>query len=219
MTYKGEDSRMRKTMMTMLVAATCAVVAAQAQQARPASPDGVASTVVGGKWAKTERGQRYEGGKWIEVTYGRPIKRQREDLFGSGADYGKTMNGGAPVWRAGANQSTRLKTEVPLSFGGKALPAGEYLLFVELKSPTEWTLILSSHTAQKEYDENEKVALWGSYGYLPEKDVLRAPMKVEPLPFSLDQFSISFTDMTASSGTLRLMWDKTMGSVDFTVGT
>jgi hypothetical protein len=39
-------------------------------------------------------------GKWIEVTYGRPIKRGRTGLFGEGADYGKALKGGAPVWRA-----------------------------------------------------------------------------------------------------------------------
>ena len=47
------------------------------------------------------------GGKWVEITYGRPIKRGR-NVFGSGADYGKTLNAGAPVWRAGANQATRV---------------------------------------------------------------------------------------------------------------
>ena len=48
---------------------------------------------------------------------------------------------GAPVWRAGANQTTRLKTEVPLEIGGKKLAPGEYSLFVDLKEGG-WTLIV-----------------------------------------------------------------------------
>ena len=31
---------------------------------------------------------------------------------------------GAPVWRAGANQTTRLKTEPAVVFGGTTLPVG-----------------------------------------------------------------------------------------------
>ena len=70
--------------------------------------------------------ENYVGGKWIEVTYGRPLQRQR-DLFGSGPNYGKAVNDvgtatfpAPPVWRAGANVSTRLKTEVALEFGARA---------------------------------------------------------------------------------------------------
>src|SRR6516165_381774 len=101
---------------------------------RPMSPDGTAQAQVLGKWEKGERPaftlgrENYQGGKWIEITYGRPLQRGR-DLFGSGANYGKALNDvGAPgfppppVWRAGANQSTRLKTEVSLHFAAKTVP-------------------------------------------------------------------------------------------------
>ena len=40
----------------------------------------------------------YASGKWIEITSGQPIKHGRY-LWGSGADYGKTLNSRAPVWR------------------------------------------------------------------------------------------------------------------------
>lgn len=127
----------------------------QAAPPRPMSPTGSAQAQVLGKWAKGERPaftlgrENYEGGTWIEITYGRPLERGRE-LFGSGASYGKALNDvGAPgfpappVWRAGANQSTRLKTDVALSFGASTVPAGEYSLFIDLK-PSQWTLIVSS---------------------------------------------------------------------------
>src|SRR5688500_15219054 len=110
---------MRKTVLIALaVALSTSLVTAQAK--RPASPRGSAATQVGGKYDKP--GGRYVGGKWIEIEYGRPILRGRTNIFGSGADYGKTVYGGAPVWRAGADQSTRLRTEVPLEIGGKMIP-------------------------------------------------------------------------------------------------
>jgi hypothetical protein len=202
-----------------LVASVGVAIGQQTPPQRPASPEGSAATVVGGKYVKTERGQRFEGGKWIEITYGRPILRGRTGIFGSGADYGKTLNAGAPVWRAGANVSTRLKTEAPLEIGGKVVPAGEYSLFIELKNDKEWNLIVSSHTAQTKYDEKEKVALWGAYGYSPEKDVVRVPMKVETIPFSIDELTWGFTDVTATGGTMRIWWDRSTASAPFKVAT
>jgi hypothetical protein len=186
------------------------------QGQKPASPPGTAATQVGGKYVQGQNGQVYQGGKWIEVTYGRPIKRDRQSLFGSGADYGKKLNDDSPVWRAGANHTTRLKTEVPLVFDGKTLPAGEYSVFVDLK-PNSWTLIISNWPAQEKYNPGSKTELWGSYGYTPDKDVLRATMKLSKLPFAMDQFTIAFTDMTANGGNLAMMWDTTMASVAFKI--
>lgn len=205
---------------TLMLAISLIVVAgllAQAQGQKPLSPPGTAATQVGGTYVEVQGGQRYQGGKWIEVTYGRPIKRGRPDLFGKGAEYGKKLNDDAPVWRAGANQTTRLITEVPLIFGDTTLPVGEYSVFVDLKEKG-WTLIFSSWPAQQKYDPGNKTALWGSYGYTPEKDILRVPMKLGTLPFSMDEFTIAFIDMTADGGKLAMMWDRTMVTVDFKVG-
>jgi hypothetical protein len=200
---------------TAVLAAGLALDAQQPPQ-RPASPPGTAATQVGGQWVKGERGERYENGKWIEVTYNRPLLRTRSDIFGSGAEYGKKVNGNAPVWRVGANQSTRFKTEVPLSFGGKTLPAGEYSMYVDLKADG-WTLIFSSWGAQQKYDPNDKTALWGAYNYTADKDVLRVPMQVSSIPMSIDQLSIGFVDMTANGGKLAIWWDTTQAIVPFTV--
>ena len=138
------------------------------------------------------------------------------DLFGSGANYGKAANDvGAPnfpappVWRAGANVTTRLKTEVPLVLGSKTVPAGGYSLFIDLVKPTEWTLIDSGWPAQTKFDPKDKAALWGAYGYTPDKDVARVPMKVETLPSAVDQLTWTFLDMTKAGGRIALMWGKT----------
>lgn len=191
---------------------------------RPLSPPGTASAQVLGKWVKPERqsfamgGERYEGGRWIDITYGRPLLRSREAFTGTGADYGKATNAGAPVWRAGANQSTRLKTEVPLVIGGTPLPAGEYSVFIELKQPTEWTFIATTWAVAPNLNANIPGALFGAFNYTPERDVLRAPMKVEPLPYTVEQLTWTFLDMTETSGRIAIMWDQALASVPFTVG-
>lgn len=199
-----------------------------AQENRPMSPTGTAAAQVGGKWVKpagrgapTLGGETYQGGKWIEITYGRPLKRGR-DLFGSGETYGKAALVGAPIWRAGANISTRLKTEVPLVINGKTIAPGEYSLFIDLKE-NNWTLVVSSFGAQTRFDPatsmTNKEALWGAYGYTPDKDVVRAPMKLETLPRVHEQLSWEFLDVTDAGGSLAITWDKTMASVPFKVGT
>ena len=211
----------------LMVCAAAAAVVAQQPPARPASPEGSAQVQVLGTWTKGERPaftlgrETYTNGKWIEITYGRPLQRGR-DLFGSGADYGKAANDvGAPgfpappVWRAGANVSTRLKTELPLQFGTKSVPAGEYSLFVDLKLP-EWTLIISSWPAQLKFDPKDKNALWGAYGYTPDKDVARVPMKLEKLAFDVDQLTWTFLDMKNDGGRIALMWGTTLASTPFT---
>jgi len=214
--------------LTIVAATVAAVAAAAAQQPppKPLSPDGTAAAQVLGTWVKgaqpayTLGREIYRGGKWIEVTYGRPLERGR-DLFGSGETYGKALNDvGAPgfppppVWRAGANRSTRLRTEAALQFGSHAVPAGEYSLFIDVK-PQAWTLIVSNWPAQPKFDANDKSALWGAYGYTPDKDVARIPMTLDTLPFDVDQLTWTFIDMKNDGGRLALQWGKTMASAAF----
>lgn len=217
---------MKSTFM-LAIAATAAVtttlVTAQ-QPSRPLSPDGIASVQVLGTWVKSERqtytmgGARYEGGKWIDILYGRPLLRGRDAFPGTGAEYGKATYGpDAPVWRAGANLTTRLRSEVPLVIGGTTVPAGEHTLFIELTSPTEWTFIVSNWVAQTKYDPSNKTQIYGAFNYTSDKDVLRTPMKVETLPMRIEQLTWQFVDMTADRGRMAVMWDTTMGSVAFNV--
>jgi len=146
------------------------------------------------------------------VRYGRPIKRGR-DLFGP-SDYAEMLNDGAPVWRAGANVSTRLNIEVPIVLGGKTIQPGEYSLFIDLQ-PGAWILIVSSWAAQTTYDVNNKNALFGAYDYTPDKDVVRVPMTRATLPYSFDQLSWQFLDMSDKGGTLALLWDRQVAHVSF----
>jgi hypothetical protein len=156
-------------------------------------------------------------GQWIEISYGRPILRGRTNVFGSGVDYGRKLNDGGPVWRAGANRSTRLRTEAALEIGGTRLPAGEYALLIELKNERDWTMILSLQGQQRDYSEENKTELWGSYNYTADKDAARAPMRVETIPFSIDQLTWGFTDVSPAGGTLRVWWERNMASLPFKI--
>jgi hypothetical protein len=187
-----------------------------AQGARPASPAGTAATEVGGKYDPKAAEPSYQGGKWIEITYGRPIRRGREVFGGEGAKYGKVANPDAPVWRAGANNTTQLKTEVPMVINGKTIAPGTYTMFIDLK-PNAWTLIVSNSVAQTRYDPKNTAEVYGAYGYTPEKDVVRAPMTLGTLPFSVEQLTWGFTDMSDAGGKLTIMWDKAVASVPFKI--
>ena len=76
---------------------------------------------------------------------------------------------------------------------------------------------MSSWPALEKSDPNNKTALWGSFGYTPEKDVARASMKLEKNPLSIEELTWGFADMTSTGGKLVLMWDKAIASVPFKV--
>jgi hypothetical protein len=192
--------RMTAAVMTLCLAGA---VSLQGQERRQASPDGTSATQV--------------NGRWIEIVYGRPILRGRTNIFGTAADYGKTLFDGGTVWRAGANVSTRLKTDVALEIGGKRVNPGEHVMLIDLKGPGDWTLILTSQPYTQTFNPQNTKELYGGFNYRPEFDVARTPMKTESLPFTVDQLTWSFTDVTPSGGTLRIAWERVMASAPFKI--
>ena len=183
-----------------LVLAANAVVA----QNRSLSPRGYTATQLGGSY--NSEGS-YEGGYWIDIYYGRPILRGRQGIFGEGAEYGQRLYAGAPLWRVGADQTTRFITESDLLIGGQRLVAGEYTMFADLSNSTRWILIFSTWAGKETPREDNPNALWGAYGYTDEKDVMRTTMSVAETSMSADNLWIGFTDMTQQGGTLNVVWD------------
>jgi hypothetical protein len=209
----------RVTTASILVIASVAGVFSQPSsqgQGRSPSPDGIASVQLGWR-AEESPALRIANGKWVDVIYGRPLRRGRADLFGTGGNYGTALKGDKVVWRAGANVLTRLRSEIPLLFGGKTVPAGEHCLFIDLKNAADWTLIVSSQTTAAPTEVAERSSLWNAFVYQPDKDVARVPMKVETLPYVVEQLTYSFTDVTGNGATLRLTWDTVSASVGFAV--
>ncbi|HTM31497.1 MAG TPA: DUF2911 domain-containing protein [Vicinamibacterales bacterium] len=182
----------------------------------PPSPPGQAAVQLGGAWEKTAEGSRYKDGKWVLLDYSRPLLRGRKDIFGAGDEYGKQVMDGTAIWRAGANDTTRLTTQVPLQIGGKTIQPGVYNVFVDLK-PGNWTFVLNTQTIQEKYDPNEKVKLYGAYNYDAKFDILRAPMTVRATDASIEQFTIAFVNVSDNRATLTMAWEKTMAAIDVAV--
>ena len=187
----------------LAVALTLPLVAQPAKR----SPAGSAATQVGEGYSK-----------WVTVDYSRPILRGRAGIFGSGEEYGKKVYAGAPVWRAGADVSTRLKTEVDLKFGDTTVPAGEYSLFIDLGGPTNWTLLISKQPAMASFNRDKVGAeTWGAYGYDEKQVVAKVPMQVDALEPVMDQLTWLFSNVSESGGTLVIAWDQTVAAAPFTV--
>lgn len=196
----------RQTCRLLVLSLCLAVVgfAPVAAQERPASPEGSASTQI--------------GDAWIDITYSRPILRGRSGIFGSGEEYGQALNAGGPIWRAGANVTTRIKTGADLTIGDTTVPAGEYSFFIELKEGA-WTAILSKQGYMETFDR-AKIAeglTWGAYGYNAEHDVVRAGMITMTMDNSIDQMTIMFSDVSDAGGAILVMWDNQMGILPFGV--
>jgi opacity protein-like surface antigen len=200
---------------TAVAGAVSAVALAQTvpEVKLPPSPGGQAAVQLGGRWEKTAQGERYRDGKWLVVAYGRPLLRGRTGIFGSGADYGKRVSPDAPIWRMGANDTTTLTTQAALQIGNGTLQPGVYNLFADLKA-NGWTLVVNTQPRQPKYDPNDKVLLYGSYNYDSKADVLRAPMTVRTVAESVEQLTIGFVNVTDTSATLTVAWDKTVASIE-----
>ncbi len=197
----------RHTICRLLVLSLCLAVmgfAPVAAQERPSSPEGAASTQI--------------GDAWIDITYSRPILRGRNGVFGAGDEYGQVLNAQGPVWRVGANVTTRIKTEADLMIGGTTVPAGEYSFFIELKEGA-WTAIISKQGYMETFDRDKMAEglTWGAYGYNPEHDVVRADMVTATEAFSIDQMTILFTGVSDAGGEIVVMWDNQMGTLPFGV--
>ncbi|GJQ21167.1 MAG: hypothetical protein HBSIN02_15220 [Bacteroidia bacterium] len=134
----------------------------------------------------------------VSIFYHRPGVKGRT-IFGpkgSGAllPYGE-------VWRAGANEPTLFTFSDDVTIGGKRLRAGTYR-FLAVPGASDWTLIF-----------NSEVRNWGTV-YQPEYDTLKVTVKPLAGPHE-EWMSFSFADLTPTSATVILAWDKVR--IPFTV--
>ena len=86
-------------------------------------------------------------------------------------------------------------------------------MFADLK-PGAWTFVLNTQPLQEKYDPNEKVKLYGAYNYDTKFDVLRVPMTVRQTDVSTEQLTLGFVNVTDTSATLEIRWDKTIATLD-----
>lgn len=123
----------------------------------------------------------------VNVSYSRPGVKNRK-IWGELVPYNK-------VWRAGADEATKITFSTDVLIDGKKLPAGAYGFFA-IPGGNEWTLIFNKVADQ-----------WGAFTYNESEDALR--IKVKPVSNSNhDWLLYSFTDMTSTTAQLNLIWEK-----------
>jgi hypothetical protein len=134
----------------------------------------------------------------ITIAYSSPAVRGRA-IFGNVVPYDA-------VWRAGANECTKVTFSTPATIGGKPVAAGANCLFL-LPTKAGWTFIL-----------NKDTSLSGSDGYKPEDDVLRVPATATAIA-ARERLAYGILDFTDDGGTLAMEWDTVRVAVRFELNT
>ena len=140
------------------------------------------------------------GGKTIAITYSSPRVRGREDKIFT-KDGLISHDPHYPVWRAGANAATTLKTEGDIMLGELQVPAGTYTLFVDISNPEQWVLIVSKANGE-----------WG-LSYDPAQDLGRTPMKMSKPAAMVEDLTYTLADEGGGMGELTLSWEDVSASV------
>ncbi len=110
------------------------------------------------------------------------------------------------VWRAGANECTKVSFSTPVSIEGKPVAAGSYCLFL-LPQKSGWTFILSKNTDQA-----------GSGEYKQSEDALRVPAAASAISHR-ERMAFTLLDFDDEKGTLAMEWETQRVAVKFTTGT
>ena len=134
----------------------------------------------------------------ISVEYSSPSAKGRK-IWGGLVPYGQ-------VWRAGANQATKVTFTKDVTVGSCPVPAGSYAFFV-IPTANEWTLILN-----KDFNQN------GADKYKPELDAVR--LQVQPKAVvHRERLAYLISDFTDDAASLDLEWEKLRVSLPVKLGT
>lgn len=175
----------RRVFLTAALLAATPLIAQTAPKKPPASPSATASATI--------------SGKTISITYSAPgVKGREGKLFGKDGRISKDPH--YPVWRAGANSATTLKTDGDIMLGDLMVPAGTYTLFVDISDPDNWTLIVSKDTGE-----------WG-LAYDSSKDLGKTKMTMSKPAAMVENLVYTIAD-----GKLTLAWEDHSASVEIMV--
>jgi hypothetical protein len=141
------------------------------------------------------------GNATLVIKYCAPSVLGRQ-IFGEG---GRVMQDPtAPIWRAGANDATAFHTSADLMIGSLAVPKGDYTLYVNVKDPDAWELVINKQTGQ-----------WGT-SYDASQDLGRVKMQMSKPPALIEVLKYTISSSGANKGTIQLAWEKHIASVPVT---
>lgn len=133
----------------------------------------------------------------ITIDYSRPGVKNRV-IFGDVVPFGK-------IWRTGANATTKITFTDDVKLEGNAVAAGTYGVYT-IPGKDMWEIMLY-----------KDLTLAGNVAdYKPENEVLRFKVKPTALTNKVETFTINIADMTATSATIELLWDKTRVPISVT---
>ncbi|HEX4593377.1 MAG TPA: DUF2911 domain-containing protein [Bryobacteraceae bacterium] len=142
------------------------------------------------------------GGKQLNIKYSAPSVRGRK-VFGPGGVISHDPT--YPVWRAGANEATAFHSDADLDLGGLRVPKGNYTLWVVVKDPDAWELILNKQTGQ-----------WG-LSYSAAQDLGHVKMTMSKPPAPIERMKYTLSDLGGNKGKLQLEWENHVASVPIAV--
>lgn len=180
---------MRQLVTTVLLTAASLAVGVAFAQA-----DHTAGMTKNPKSPASQAGAMVKG-KEVYILYHAPSANGRHIFGGAGA-----LQPDDSIWRAGADTATLLHTDVDLTIGKLAVPAGEYSLYVALDKG-KWELIVNKQTGQWGIQNN------GDTTDDTSKELGRVPMTmrknspaVEKLRWDLagGKVTLSWADLTGS---------------------
>lgn len=123
----------------------------------------------------------------ISISYSRPGVKGRT-IWGELVPYGK-------VWRAGADEATKITFSTDVLIEGKKLLAGSYSFFV-IPNKNEWTIIFNKVSDQ-----------WGAFEYNETQDALRLKVKTQTIDFQ-EWLTYSFYKTSDNTALISLVWEK-----------
>jgi hypothetical protein len=121
---------------------------------------------------------------------------------------GRTIWGGLvpynAVWRAGANEATKITFNTDVKINGKKLKAGSYSFFT-IPTNDKWTIIFNKVADQ-----------WGAFEYNDVEDALRVEVKPDKENNCWQEWlAYTITKTSDNTAVVRLEWEKL--KVPFTV--
>ena len=135
----------------------------------------------------------------ITVDYSSPGVKGRK-IWGAVVPYDQ-------MWRAGANQATKITFSRDVTFADKPVPAGTYAFFV-IPTKGAWTVILNKKADQSGTGRDYKQA----------DDLLRVQLTPKAAPFR-ERLAYEVTDFTDDKASLDLAWEKLRLAIPIAVQT
>jgi hypothetical protein len=123
----------------------------------------------------------------VSIVYSRPGVKGRT-IWGKLVPYDA-------VWRAGANEATKITFTTDVTIEGKKLKKGSYSFFA-IPGKNEWTIIFNKVADQ-----------WGAFEYNESEDALRVKVKTEKASWQ-EWLSYTINKVSNTSAVIRLEWEK-----------